>query len=469
MRRFIIVAVTAALAMAVSAPIRADEEKSQPQKPKIEVVNVKIHPAAVPTLALKHRLLPSYIDTTPGNAAPLYMKAMLFLMEKMANDDFKLICKWAKEPLDAIPMKEARKIINKYDSEYYGALRQVAVAARRERCEWDPPTREGNVYDIMLPEIQHARNIAWLLALKIRLQVAEKKYSEAVASLQIGYCLGRDIAKMPFMVSGLAAVAITNMMDYQVLTFIQQSDAPNLYWSLTALPKPFINPRKSLEFECDSLYLTLPLLTQVRQGDATPKQCEHLLELLVGSFVETGKENEDSAIASEVKNFLIAAKNYLIAEGVRSKKEVEAMSDSQIGLLCFVTLTDLQRDILARWINVPYWQLPEEDALILKAPPPFEKVTVDSWFTSTRAYKITAARAEKQIEVLRCIEALRLYAAGHDGRLPASLDEIKEVPIPLNPMTGKPFSYHLDGATAILDADGKPDWSRRQYRIEVAK
>ena len=58
---------------------------------------------------------------------------------------------------------------------------------------------------------------------------------------------------------------------------------------------------------------------------------------------------------------------------------------------------------------------------------------------------------------LQCIEAIRLYMASHDGRLPGSLDEITEVPIPLNPMTGKPFPYRLEGDKAILDSFAPPE------------
>jgi hypothetical protein len=31
------------------------------------------------------------------------------------------------------------------------------------------------------------------------------------------------------------------------------------------------------------------------------------------------------------------------------------------------------------------------------------------------------------------------------------LDEIVDVPVPTNPATGKPFVYHLDGTTAVLE------------------
>ena len=51
--------------------------------------------------------------------------------------------------------------------------------------------------------------------------------------------------------------------------------------------------------------------------------------------------------------------------------------------------------------------------------------------------------------LLRHFEALRLYAAEHDGTLPAKLSDIS-VPLPVDPFTGKPFRYELTGDTAHL-------------------
>src|SRR3546814_11331112 len=47
-------------------------------------------------------------------------------------------------------------------------------------------------------------------------------------------------------------------------------------------------------------------------------------------------------------------------------------------------------------------------------------------------------RADRAIAELRCIEALRMYAASH-GRWPKTLGEIKDVPVPNDPVTGEPF------------------------------
>ena len=61
-------------------------------------------------------------------------------------------------------------------------------------------------------------------------------------------------------------------------------------------------------------------------------------------------------------------------------------------------------------------------------------------------------------------------AAEHAGGLPAKLEEIRQVPVPLNPATGKPFVYHLDGDVAVLElaaSDGIPGINRR-YEIKIA-
>ena len=82
------------------------------------------------------------------------------------------------------------------------------------------------------------------------------------------------------------------------------------------------------------------------------------------------------------------------------------------------------------------------------------------------------ARLEQRIGLLRHIEALRLYAAEHDDRLPMHLSELS-VPVPSDPFTGKPFDYKLDGGTAILRSgptDGEDrDCSNVRYELTIQK
>jgi hypothetical protein len=66
-------------------------------------------------------------------------------------------------------------------------------------------------------------------------------------------------------------------------------------------------------------------------------------------------------------------------------------------------------------------------------------------------------RVERKIAALRCVEALRMYAAAHGGKLPTSLDAVTDVPIPIDPRTGKPFEYRLEGDKAILTGPAQAD------------
>jgi len=59
---------------------------------------------------------------------------------------------------------------------------------------------------------------------------------------------------------------------------------------------------------------------------------------------------------------------------------------------------------------------------------------------------------DRRIDVLRVIEAIRLYAAAHDGALPEALEQITEVAVPIDPATGKPFLYRRAGSAALLHA-----------------
>ena len=65
-----------------------------------------------------------------------------------------------------------------------------------------------------------------------------------------------------------------------------------------------------------------------------------------------------------------------------------------------------------------------------------------------------AARLDLDLVALRCLEAIRLHAASDSGRLPERLEDITEVPVPHNPLTGQPFRYRAEERYVILDIDG---------------
>ncbi len=59
-------------------------------------------------------------------------------------------------------------------------------------------------------------------------------------------------------------------------------------------------------------------------------------------------------------------------------------------------------------------------------------------------------KIERRIAALRVIEAIRQHSASHGGKLPESLEEITEVPVPEDPATGEPFIYRAADDAALL-------------------
>jgi hypothetical protein len=57
---------------------------------------------------------------------------------------------------------------------------------------------------------------------------------------------------------------------------------------------------------------------------------------------------------------------------------------------------------------------------------------------------------DRQLAALTAVEAIRLYAADHEFRLPSRLQDIIDTPVPDNPVTGAPFEYALENEIAIV-------------------
>lgn len=62
---------------------------------------------------------------------------------------------------------------------------------------------------------------------------------------------------------------------------------------------------------------------------------------------------------------------------------------------------------------------------------------------------------ERLMAALQCVEAIRLHAALYEGQLPASLAEITDVRVPLDPVTRRPFLYERQERGFVVSSDGE--------------
>jgi hypothetical protein len=228
---------------------------------------------------------------------------------------------------------------------------------------------------------------------------------------------------------------------------IQAPDAPNLYWAVTALPSPFLDLRRPMWGEIALMSRTLPSLRSTDPADMTPQQAQALADEAVKAMAQICGEQMPSlaqklAVAALVEQSYPEAKSFLLAQGHKAEA-VETMSHAQVVALRFQQQLGQMRDDLLKWIYVPYWQghagMEEAEKRIreVKKPESVECALFGLAVPAISKVYSAHARTERQIAGLRCAEAIRLYAATHDGKLPQALADIKEVPLPVDPFTGK--------------------------------
>lgn len=476
---------------------RGDVTYSPRDGEKPSVIRMTVTPAAEPVPALKYRLMPRDVDLKAGNAATFYYRAFMEMprtmegLRKKYNDDEEL-SKWESTgpdalPIAQLPLDKVRDVAKEIERPEIGG--QVAEAMSRRDCDWQlgiEEMRGTDVVSFLLPEFQASREVSRMLALRTRLAIAEKRYNDAIDIMRMNYRLARDTAATPFLVCGLIGIAEVGITNGTAVDLIAAPDSPNLYWALTELPEPMIDMRKAARFELDFGPRLFPFIDHPESTDHSPQEWNRLFTRAFQDLKELGVPGMPQ---DDLQSGLFAtgaallgyqnAKDQLIAQGMDAER-VEKMSVGQV--MAIYTSRNYQQfaDEWEKLWFVPFANSQQfnemvEDRLRDAHPLgggksrevfPIVSILMPAVY-STRNAQI---RMERDIAALRVIEALRMYAAAHEGKLPSKLDAIDKVPVPLNPATSKPFSYRLDGATAILElpeSDGVASNNCR-YEIEIA-
>jgi tetratricopeptide (TPR) repeat protein len=273
-------------------------------------VELMLHPAKSPKPEQKYQFMVKAEDQIDADAAPLYEKAIQSLPGGLKMDEIE---QWLKIPPDKLPLKKVQSTLRQLEP----ALELLERAARCKRCGWP------YLYDDELSEnLRQHRRLLFILALKVRFQLARGRYDDAIGTVQTGFAMARHLGDDSALVRGMVGIAIASYMCRQIEQFVQRPDAPTLYRALRDLPQPFIDLTKQAEWE-----------------EADLKGKVHLL------------------------------------------------------------------------MN----------------------------------------RLDRHVAILQCIEAVRLYAAAHEGKFPKRLSDITLVPVPDDPVAHKAFVYTRTGAKAVLE------------------
>jgi hypothetical protein len=490
MTRFLAAAVLIALGGAVAAQPPADApapQKADPPRPL--VVTLTVSPAAAPVPALKYELLPKLRDRTPGNAALEYHRAYMARPTWPRDPDAsrkqdEMVMKWEESPVEKLPVNDVKKFL----AGYAGAFKTLDQGARSDRCDWQLNRKlDPDHLMLLLPEVQAHRELARFQKLRIRLDLAENDFDAAVQDIQTGYRLGKDVGEGPMLIQMLVGIAIAGVFTDTVDQFIQRPGAPNLYWALTALPRPFIDPRPALEGEVLFFEGVFPNIREFEKGPVSAERANLMLDEMLRSFTRYDADPRGNDLLNVLGKFGLAAyvglhykdaKAELIAAG-RPAEQVEKMPPAQVVVLRAVGMYRSLSDDQAKCFSLPYPQARAELARVRERAKRVIAANETDVLVRMIALTLPAtekvyeafARTERRFAGLRAVEAVRMHAAANNGQLPRSLADVTLVPVPDDPNTGKPFEFAAAGNAFTLIApppEKEEPHSANSFRYEVS-
>ena len=337
-----------AVVLILSSGVQAGKQKAQtPESPRI--VSLAIAPSALDA-AKSYSLLPKAEELSEGDAAVFYTKAAQALPAEIDG----ALADWRRMPLSQLPQAQIQAVLQQVRV----SLDLVGQGARCKGGNW-PPFVPGT----LPPNLTEYRQLAFLLCVEARLQIAQGQYDEAIGTIRTGLAMARHMGEAPTIVRGMTGIAEAALMLRPVEDLAQIKGSPNLYPAFRALPHPLVN-------------IEVPIAAELK-------------------YLETSKQ-----------------------------------------------YNALTRPALRNQLDAPHQRV-----------------------------RILMHRLEGDVAALQCMEALRHHAATHEGQLPNHPSEITGVPVPVDPGTGKPFTYRYEGSRAVLEVSapkgGTPRDSTR-YEITVA-
>ena len=187
------------------------------------------------------------------------------------------------------------------------------------------------------------------------------------------------------------------------------------------------------------------------------KVLDRLDQLIAISNLKGPKFGEWAAARSKDAGHVQAARQRLVEYGLAGDK-VKQFPALQVVMLDSQISFEMRRDDAMKAVMLPYWQAEP----LLGVPKDKEELPVFWQVWAAGTLRRVQARLDQRFALLRCVEALRLYAADHGGKLPAKLADMP-VPVPDDPMTGRPFLYQLEGTTAHLRGTPPPSMAKDAY------
>ena len=415
-----------------------------PKKPEETLIRLTVSPAAAPRPALRYTLLPELHEMQPGNPIPAYLRCLL-------DQDYSTT------------------------QEVFGpaALKHADRAARLDKPDWQILLRaKEDGIQLLLPDLQKHRALAAALQGRFREEIAARRIDDALVTARTMFALSRHMGEHPTLIGGLVAIAIGVVTIQPLEELLEVPGCPNLYWALTALPHPFVTLDMGVQGE------RLLIGAELRDlSDAEPMTEAKLKKVI--DHIEYIRRFDSDKLQERTRPYvtkraadpkhLAAARARLIDNGVAEDKLARFPAE-QIILLDEKREYQARRDDLMKFMALPTW---EADERMTRHKEPKDEALLSFLGPNSTRVRRAQGRIEQRIALLRHVEAVRMYAAEHGGKPPATLADIT-LPLPPDPFSGKPVRYSVEDGVAHIR--GTPPAAERysavynlHYEITIRK
>jgi hypothetical protein len=461
----------AAVALALSSAVMLAAGPEQPKPRQLTLTPAKVSPSA-----LKYCLLPEPIEQRPGNAVEHYKKARALVREKLPRDLRDKPNEWEDLPLDKLPRKEVRAWLKHVE----GAIREAEAGALCQSCDWGrlQPHR-GDGSRTAVPFVADIyTEVPSLLLLRLRLEMSEGRPDLALRTARTALAIARHLAECPAILPSYFGIGLASHVCDALEEYVTLPGAPNLYWALRDLPRPFVDLRKSFQGDRALFYACFPEMAEATLDPEAAPMSRERIERVVKNLLDFGPQGGDKldrrGLAKIIELKHETAVKALLARGY-ARDKVKAMPYVQVAMLHVLGEYDQYIDGVLRCQARPYWEVEAElkeidrrakknskATRVLEEDAPALSILLLGEL-SGRSGVVSRTHLDRRLAALSCVEAIRHHAAEH-GKLPTTLADIKAVPVPVDPVTGKQFAYEVKGVKAILTAPAFPADDPDPYR-----
>jgi hypothetical protein len=326
--------------------------------------------------------------------------------------------------------------------------------------------------------MQSMRTMGALNAVRMRSAIHQGEFDKAAHHIQTGLMLAKNVGETPMLITYLVGSAVATMTHARLEEWIAQPDAPSLFWPLTSLPQPLIDWRRGLEGETVMFDQLAPEVRRALQ-EAKPEPIPvEILQKRFRMLETTGQMRLNYVEAA----FVLAqseprARAYFLKKGL-TDAEIDRLPVTQLVLMYMLAEFDRINAEYRTVQSLPYWQARPYLVRFQKEREELRKQAnlhrLPEFFLPAyeHVFRIRP-RLERGFALLRVIEGLRLHSGQH-GEWPETLEALGELPVPVDPFTGKAFHYRVQDGTAILEAFAAPglgasDSSAVRYELTLRK